>query len=172
MAILAAYAVPHPPLAVPAIGRGREGEIQPTMDAYRQMAEEVCALAPETVVVSSPHAPLYRDYMQVSSGEGARGSFAQFGVPRPVYEVAYDTELVRALDRACADEGVDGGTEGRQTGELDHGVMVPLHFIQEAYGEAAPGPIGRSQLVLAAKPRDTRRAAGRKNGGCAASSGR
>ena len=140
MAIVAAYTVPHPPLAVPQVGRGREEGIASTLAAFRQVGREILELAPDTLVISSPHAPLYRDYLQVSSGKGARGSFARFGAPRPAYEVAYDEPFAKALDRACREEGLDGGTAGRQTAELDHGVMVPLHFIQEAYGEAAPAP--------------------------------
>ena len=40
MSIVAAYAVPHPPLIVPSVGRGQERAIQKTVDAY----EEVCLL--------------------------------------------------------------------------------------------------------------------------------
>ena len=37
MAILAAYAVPHPPLIIPGVGRGRERGIQATIDAYEEV---------------------------------------------------------------------------------------------------------------------------------------
>ena len=33
MGIVAAYAVPHPPLAMPEVGRGQERAIQDTLDA-------------------------------------------------------------------------------------------------------------------------------------------
>jgi HK97 family phage major capsid protein len=35
MAILAAFMVPHPPMIVPAVGRGSEQQIQKTIDAYK-----------------------------------------------------------------------------------------------------------------------------------------
>ena len=38
MGIVAAYAVPHPPLAMPEVGRGQERAIQDTLDAYREVA--------------------------------------------------------------------------------------------------------------------------------------
>ena len=41
MSILAAFMVPHPPMIVPAIGAGREADIQETIDAYEQVAEEI-----------------------------------------------------------------------------------------------------------------------------------
>ena len=36
MAIVGAIAVPHPPLIVPAVGRGDQARIQDTIDAYEQ----------------------------------------------------------------------------------------------------------------------------------------
>lgn len=61
MGILAAYAVPHPPLIVPAVGRGEEAKISDTIRSYEEVARRVAAHAPDTVVVLSPHAPAYRD---------------------------------------------------------------------------------------------------------------
>ena len=37
MAILAAMAVPHPPLIMPEVGKGEEQTIQSTIDAYREV---------------------------------------------------------------------------------------------------------------------------------------
>ena len=59
MAILAAYAVPHPPLIIPTVGRGEERGIARTIEAYRDVARRIVAHDPETIVVTSPHAPLY-----------------------------------------------------------------------------------------------------------------
>ena len=55
MSIEAAFIVPHPPLIVPQIGRGRESEVQKTIDAYKQVADEVAAIEPDTLIISSPH---------------------------------------------------------------------------------------------------------------------
>ena len=61
MSIQAAYVVPHPPLIIPSVGRGEERGIQKTIDAYKEIARRVVTHRPETIIVSSPHAPLYRD---------------------------------------------------------------------------------------------------------------
>lgn len=81
MAVLAAFVVPHPPLIVPEVGRGEERAIADTVAAYREVASRISALAPETLVVSTPHSVMYRDYNHVSPGAGASGSFARFGAP-------------------------------------------------------------------------------------------
>lgn len=38
MSILGAIIVPHPPLIIPTVGRGREQEVKTTIDAYRTAA--------------------------------------------------------------------------------------------------------------------------------------
>ena len=63
MPIIGAYMVPHPPLIVPEVGRGGERQIEATRAAYARAAEEIAALKPETVIISSPHAVMYTDYV-------------------------------------------------------------------------------------------------------------
>lgn len=60
MAVTAGFMVPHPPLIVPAIGKGEEQTITDTQEAYRRAAEEIAALRPETIVVLSPHTVIMR----------------------------------------------------------------------------------------------------------------
>ncbi len=140
MALLAAFAVPHPPLIIPAVGRGEERGIQRTIDAYQEVARRICELAPQTIVISSPHSIMYRDYLHISPGAGAKGSFARFGAPQARYQADYDQVFVSALCAAADADGLAAGTMGERDPSLDHGTMLPLHFIQGAYEEA-----GRTQ---------------------------
>ena len=55
MPLLAAFTVPHPPLIIPAVGKGGERQIAETTAAYEHAAEEIAALRPDTIVVTSPH---------------------------------------------------------------------------------------------------------------------
>ena len=45
MAIIAAYMVPHPPMIVPAVGRGSERQIEATRAAYMRVAEDIAYFA-------------------------------------------------------------------------------------------------------------------------------
>ena len=54
MSIVGAIIVPHPPIIVPTVGRGREAEVQATIDAYHAAAKQVAAWAPEVLIVTSP----------------------------------------------------------------------------------------------------------------------
>lgn len=132
MGIIAAFAVPHPPLAVPAVGRGRERDIAPTLEAYREVARRIAALAPDVIVLSSPHAELYLDYFHIAGGPDARGDLSQFGAGSERAHVTYDEGFVREVSRRAKELGIPAGTAGERDPELDHATMVPLHFLREA----------------------------------------
>ncbi len=146
MSILAAMAVPHPPIILPEIGKGEEEKIQKTIDAYEKVMERAAALRPDTIVLTSPHSVMYADYFHVSAGERARGSFAQFRAPEVEVETEYDEEFVRVLSELCSQQGMAAGTLGERSAELDHGTMIPLHFLQRHYKGAKLVRIGLSGL--------------------------
>jgi len=131
MAIEYACIVPHPPLIVPAVGGGKESEISATSEAYHSVAKAVARHKPETVVVVSPHSVMYGDYIHISPGRSARGSFGHFGAPQQRFEKEYDAEFVSALSKAAFERNIRAGTLGERDPELDHGTMVPLYFIDQ-----------------------------------------
>ena len=94
MSVKGAVMVPHPPLIVPAVGRGEEKKIQATVDAYHQAARQIAAWRPDTVVITSPHSVMYADYFHISPGKGARGSFARFRAPQAEFQAEYDICLL------------------------------------------------------------------------------
>ena len=150
MPVLAAFMVPHPPMIVPAIGRGSEGEITETTRAYEQAAREVAALEPDTIVITSPHSVMSSDYFHISPGSGAKGNFGSFGAREVKFSVAYDTELVKRICELASAEGLPAGTLGERDAALDHGTMVPLWFIRREYSGGRIVRIGLSGLPLAA----------------------
>lgn len=131
MALLAAYAVPHPPLIVPEVGRGQERRVQRTIDAYHKIAEEIGALAPETILVLTPHSVLYSDYIHISPGKGAAGDLGRFGAGQVSLSVDYDTPLVSLIEELNFEAGIPAGTQGERDPSLDHGILVPLYFLRE-----------------------------------------
>lgn len=148
MPIVAAYMVPHPPMIVPAVGRGSERQIEATRAAYERVAGEIAALAPETIILSSPHATMYADYFHISPGRCAEGSFAQFRAPQVRFLETYDAELVDVIVRLAAASGLPAGTRGQRMPALDHGTMVPLYFIRQVYADFRLVRVGISGLPL------------------------
>lgn len=149
MPIVAAIVVPHPPIILPEVGRGREGEIRETNDAYKKAVRFLADAKPDTVVIFSPHATLYADYISISSGAGAQGDFAQFGAPQVVIRADYDQPLVAAISAEAEKRGVPAGTRGSGPGGLDHGTSIPLYFLNEVYSGYKVVRIGLSGLSYA-----------------------
>ncbi len=133
MSIVAAFMVPHPPMIVPEVGQGSQKQIEKTIKAYEKVADQIAALKPETIIVSSPHSVMYSDYFHISPGSGAVGSFADFAAPEVKFDVSYDEELVKALCARAEKSHFPAGTLGEKCAELDHGTMVPLWFILKKY---------------------------------------
>ena len=148
MGIIAGFMVPHPPMIVPDIGRGSEAQVADTTAAYEIVADEIAALAPETIIITSPHSIMYADYFHISPGRSAGGSFAGFRAPGVRFSEDYDTELVREICRLADEEDFPAGTMGERDKELDHGTMVPLWFIRNKYKGGKIVRIGLSGLPL------------------------
>ena len=149
MPVLAAYMVPHPPMIVPDIGRGSEKQITKTIRAYEAVAEEIAQLNPETVILSSPHSVLYADYFHVSPGKATKGDFSRFGAGKVSFQETYDEELCRKICALADAKGFPAGTLGERDKHLDHGMMVPLYFIEQEYRDFKLIRIGLSGLSLA-----------------------
>ena len=132
MSILGAIIAPHPPLIIPTVGRGREREVQATIDAYRAAAKQAAAWEPEVLIVTSPHQIMYADYFHISPGRGAAGDMSAFGAAQTKLRVEYDAPLRDEIVRCAEAAGLRAGTLGERDPSLDHGTFLPLYFLQEA----------------------------------------
>ncbi len=148
MSILAAFMVPHPPMIIPQIGRGSEEQIRDTIRSYERVADEIAALKPETIIITSPHATMYADYFHISPGRSAEGSFARFSAPDVCFRETYDEELTRRITKLAEQWHVDAGTLGERDRLLDHGTMVPLWFIRKHYDGGKIIRVGLSGFPL------------------------
>ena len=148
MPIQRAIMVPHPPLIIPEVGRGQERQIQSTIDAYHEAARAVAEAKPDTVIVLSPHTVMYADYFHISPGDGAEGSFRQFGASKVKVSVSYDTEFVSLLCREAKKREIPAGTLGERDPYLDHGTMIPLWFLNHYDKDYQAVRIGLSGLPL------------------------
>ena len=148
MSVVAAIAVPHPPLILPTVGKGEEQKISRTISSYRQAMKFLSEYKPDTVIVTSPHAPLYADYFHVSGQKSATGDMARFNAPQTKLTAEYDTEFVRELEQMCEAINFPCGTKGLDDYTLDHATFIPLYFLNEVYQNYKVVRIGISGLSL------------------------
>ena len=131
MSVIAAYAVPHPPIIIPEVGRGEEMKIASTAKAYTEVMRRAAAHTPDVLVIISPHIVMYADYFHLSPGVQATGNLAQFHAPQAKYSVRYDTELVQRIEAFAKQENLPAGTQGERDKALDHGTLIPLLFLAQ-----------------------------------------
>ncbi|MDL2316698.1 AmmeMemoRadiSam system protein A [Desulfovibrio sp. OttesenSCG-928-A18] len=146
--------MPHPPIIVPEVGKGREQDAGETLRGTREICEQISALnkenPPQVILVLSPHAPFIPGNLFVNTAEQARGSLARFGAPSVRMTLNTSKEALETFAAVVKTAGITA-TFGEQPDiTQDHGTLVPLHFLAESFegGKLPPvliiGPSGIS----------------------------
>jgi len=145
---------PHPPIIIPGIGD--ENDLQKaasTVQAMKKMAFAFQKAEIDTLIVISPHMLIYPDRFSVCGMKKLFGSFANTGAPDIMLESNNDFDLAIEIDRLSNTGGVKTllyNNEG-EFFELDHGIMVPLFYINAQQESALKVvPIAYSNLDRAA----------------------
>jgi AmmeMemoRadiSam system protein B len=131
MTLVGCFAVPHPPIIIPEVGGASVDEAEATVRGMTEVREKAAALAPDTIVLLSPHSPLARSQMGVSLAARYKGSLAYFRAPQVRVDAEGDVPLAEAIMQRAAEHGIPAiATAGRgEVFDLDHGAMVPLVYL-------------------------------------------
>ena len=136
-----AFISPHPPIVVHEVGRGEEKKAAATVEALQRLAQETGRTKPSTIIITTPHAPVFQDYIFINHKDVLSGDFRRFGAPGVKLSYENNLELAGEIARLANSRGIPCGgldnmliTRYRLSEELDHGAMVPLYFISKAYG--------------------------------------
>ncbi|NLW01714.1 MAG: AmmeMemoRadiSam system protein A [Clostridiaceae bacterium] len=131
--IIKAYMVPHPPIVVPEVGRGQEAPAAATVNAFRTIAGQIRDLAPDVIIITTPHGTVYGDYIHISPDPVLAGDFRAFDASGVKLSFQNDTSLLKNIIDKAEKAGIDAGTLGHTEKFLDHGALVPLYFITKEY---------------------------------------
>ncbi len=147
MPLLGAFIMPHPPVSLPEVGKGQEAQINKTCTACETVAKQIKELAPDTIILLTPHSVMYADYFHISPRKGASGNLSSFGAPNVRFEVEYDTSLASDISAIAEKDGIQAGYLGEKERTLDHGSMVPLYFVNKYYKKYKIVRIGLSGMT-------------------------
>ncbi len=150
MPISFACITPHPPLIVPGIGRDEDKKpVRKTIDAMEELGRALAAARAESIVLCSPHS-YYTDpsSMGISVLPSSAGNLHEWGTMEPGMAFDNDFDLVQLIQKETKAAGVPLKTLGSKQYNLDHGVLVPLHFLKPAVKGATLVPITFSYLPL------------------------
>lgn len=144
---------PHPPIMVPEVGRGEADKVADSRRAMLELGRRLKDSGAETLVVISPHGPVFRDGVAVNGSPRLKGDLGQFEASTVKFDLENDLQLAGGIVRAAGEAGIttlllndkNAGRYGVDL-ELDHGVMVPLYFLREAGVRLPLVSIGMSLL--------------------------
>ncbi|AZO96510.1 AmmeMemoRadiSam system protein B [Halocella sp. SP3-1] len=139
MGILMAGLSPHPPLIIPEIGGERREGISKTINSLEELAEEVKDCQPDVLITISPHGPVFTDAISILDQEHLAGDFSEFGCSEVKLETSTDRDLIQEIRESSEINNIEVLTLSsaeleiyNYQGLLDHGVLIPLYFIQQA----------------------------------------
>lgn len=123
--------VPHPPIMVPEIGGGREGEVSASIQAMREVSQSLSESHPQSVLIVSPHGASHYNAMGVLTAKFSQGNLMQWGASSVQYSFENDPELASAIAGEAKTAKIPVKPIGERGYDLDHGVMVPMYFLAE-----------------------------------------
>lgn len=116
---------PHPPVVLPEIGREDAREVDETYKAMESLGQEFASEGIKKVIVISPHGFAPSRMHAVNTTTTLKGNLGQFNYTKE-FNFRNDTQMVKKL--------VENGFYGIES-ELDHGVLVPLYFLEKVISD-------------------------------------
>lgn len=134
--------MPHPPILLPAIGKEECSKALCTIEGMHILAKKVAQYKPETIIFITPHGNSFSNGTCILDDEEVRGDFGNFSHP----EIRFVKKINRTLSKAIYDQFEEAGNTCVLMDEelakryhvsiqLDHGVLVPMYFIDQEYKE-------------------------------------
>ena len=130
----------HPPVLIPEVGEGRENEAEKTVRGLRDLALKVAEIKPEVIVCITPHGNVFRDGVAVIYENHIKGDLGNFGHPEVAMEKDCDMGLLEELNIGFGKNqchtiflNEEIAKEYKIDLNIDHGVLVPLYFIEKYY---------------------------------------
>ena len=138
--ILSGYLFPHPPIIIDEIGKERRLAAIKTIEGSKKLAKDIREKEPTTIIIITPHGPLFRDAISISVDEELRGDFGDFGNRGLGFTFKNNVALVRnIIDKSIENDILIARIDKTMaksyhvSHRLDHGTLVPLYFVNQEY---------------------------------------
>ena len=138
--------MPHPPIIIPKVGKGREREAAATLEGAARLCERVGQLhrggqVPDVLLVLSPHQPYAPGSLFINGAPRIQGSLAPFGAPTAAVEADTATEAAESLAAALEKAGIPVAQGEMADITRDHGSLVPLLYLAPAFANGTLPPL-------------------------------
>jgi AmmeMemoRadiSam system protein A len=140
--ITGTYIFPHPPVLIPEVGKGTEEKAALTLASVKKAAGEIAELKPATIILTTPHGPVFQDFIHINIKHTLSGNMKKFGCPEIKLQFKNNLTLASSIIQIANTERIPcGGLDDSLTAkygiseELDHGAFVPLYFVAKEYSD-------------------------------------
>lgn len=137
---------PHPPILIPEIGQENTKKVEKTIKALNFLEEKLFQEKPETILIISPHGPIFSDAFNSNQEQNLEGNFSLFGETTINLKFKNDLNFVQQIKQGIKKENIPLKIISQKN--LDHGSLVPLYFLAKRLKLASIIPIGFSFLDL------------------------
>ena len=137
---------PHPPIIIREVGRGREREVQRTIDALEQVAADIAVHRPESVFLMATHGPLNPGAFVLLTAPEGQGDFGRWGAPEVSLRFQTDRDLIAAVREEAGRSELPLDAADRWDSGLDWSVTVPLYYLRCGMAAALLTPMNVSFL--------------------------
>jgi AmmeMemoRadiSam system protein A len=127
---------------------GEELKAAATISGMESIALDIKEKAPDTIIIITPHGPLFSDANSIAVEESLKGDFGQFGHRELSYKFHNDLDLSYQIVKNSLKDGINLAQMTKEmyksygiADKLDHGVLVPLHFVDRLYSQFDVVPI-------------------------------
>ena len=129
---------PHPPILLPEVGGDESAQVTKTFQAMAEFASRIVKSGAEVLVIFSPHGSVFRDGIAVNGSALLSGDLKKFHTNLE-FEYNNDMDLAKGIMNEAGKLGIVtaeiddalAGEYGVST-KLDHGVLVPMYFLDRA----------------------------------------
>lgn len=136
------FITPHPPIIISEIGNWEETKAKATIKGMESIAREINKLQPKIIAVITPHGNVFADALCINIEQILTGNFEKFGKSNLIYTFKNNVKMAKEMcdtlmnnQLLCLDLSEKTAKQFNIETTLDHGVLVPLHFITKEYSD-------------------------------------
>lgn len=138
--MLNVFFMPHPPIVLDAIGGEEREKARCTIEGMIMLGKKAASLKPETIIFITPHGNSFSNGTCLLGEPELTGDFSQFGHSEVCFSKPVNVELTEKIYDCFEDRhfvsvlmNQELAKTYRVKSNLDHGVMVPMYFIDQYY---------------------------------------
>ncbi|WP_018084510.1 AmmeMemoRadiSam system protein A [Desulfurispora thermophila] len=138
MTVVLSGLCPHPPIMVPEVGGAEAQKVAASQQAMRELGRLLRESGAKALIFITPHGPVFRDGLAVGVSENWQGDLASFRAPQVRFELPGHPVLGREICRCLDEAGIVNLPLSHENAAgwgvdlaLDHGLTVPLYFLQK-----------------------------------------